>query len=100
MRSNNKAYSWQQQPFLIMDKKKTEREQQDACYKKQRREIAVMMPAKPVIKGVNAYYKSQRYHASFKIGILDNIDAEQGKAGKKQGQQRTVNSAGQRSPDT
>jgi hypothetical protein len=62
--------------------------------------IAVVMFAKTMAKGMYAYSKGYQYHAPLKPGVMQYIDTQQWKTGKKQGKNGTMNSTGQRSPNS
>lgn len=51
-----------------------------------------------VVKGVGANAKGQDDHAHFKGDIMNDINAKQGQAAKKQGQQGAMDGTGQRGP--
>lgn len=53
-----------------------------------------------MIQRIRTDPQRQYDHEDFERSIMDNINAKQGKTGKKQRQQGTMNGAGQRSPDS
>jgi hypothetical protein len=61
--------------------------------------IAAVVPDKAMAKGQDPQYKRKDDHAGFKEGVVDDIDAQKGKAAQKKRQYGAVNCTGNGSAD-
>jgi len=59
-----------------------------------------MVFAEAMGKGIYANNKGHGDHQQFKSGVVDDVDAKQRKAGKQEGQNRTMDRTGHRSGNT
>jgi hypothetical protein len=69
-------------------------QKQHARNKKDQRSKAVVMFSVPVEQGKSADQQSNQEHSCLKINIIQNVNTKQWQGANKQGQQSTMNCAG------
>ena len=91
MRSNDQQHCNGEEEVFVLFKKLFQYQKTKAGGKNVNRYVVVMVLNKPMIQGVHAYKKSQRYHAPFKKGIVHYINTKHRQGCCKRRQQCTVN---------
>lgn len=80
---------------MVLEKKLFQYQEEKAGEKQAHRQQAVMVFFIPVVHGITADQQGQEDHAHFKPGMVNDINPEKRERAEKQGQEGTMNGAGQ-----
>jgi hypothetical protein len=88
-------YGRNQKPELVFMPNLFHEQKADTGRKNDKRKKPVVMLSIPMHQGIGAHTKSKKDHTIFERDIVNDIDAQYRQTGEEQGEERTVNGAGQ-----
>ena len=82
MGANNEHNSRQEQPCFVLHKELLQHQESKTGKKKKQGNKTMVVFSIAMIKRIRTDPECQRYHTNLEPGIMDDIQAEQGKAGE------------------